>query len=1080
MHNEDESRVQLPHVSLAERLRRQHGREIDPRVELEAAPAPPESAGQTSARSQLSSKVLTRLEARGAVASRYRMHGEIARGGMGAILEVYDEDLRRKLAMKVMLAEGGGSSASMRTPVDPAKLARFLEEAQVTGQLDHPGIVPVHELGIDAHGQVYFTMRLVRGRDLAAIFRLVPSASEGWTMTRAVGLLLKVSEAMAYAHSKGVVHRDLKPANVMVGQFGEVYVMDWGLARVRNQPERSAASGATAPAPRTEIVHTDRREDSGGPDSANLFTMDGDIMGTPSYMSLEQARGKLDQINEASDVYSLGAMLYRLLGGVAPYCLPGEAARPELVIERLFEGPPKSIEELAPDAPAELVAICEKAMARDASARYPSMSALGDDLRAYLEGRVVAAFETGAWAEARKWVRRNRALAGALAAAVLALVAGLGASVVLGKRAQAAAQLAETQRGSAEISAAQAREQAAIAARINSFLNDDLLAAVAPEFQGVDVTVRDVLDQAALRLDAQFKDEPLIESELRGTIGTSYGKLGFGEAALEQLERALVLDRANARGDSEHALKLELERAHALASLGRFEDSIASYRELIDRARAKLGPEHHLTMNAISDKGIVLRDAGRSDEARATYEEALELEARVLGPDHTDTLTTLSNLALLDQAEGKLEAAEQRFRQVLAAHRETLGERHPETLMQQANLCVVLTERGQFEEANTLGRETLESFREVYGAGHPLTARQQSNLGVGLFRAGSYREAEPLLSEALGVLRERYGDSNPQTLITRGCLAGVRLEIEPSAENLEECREVFEAQRSALGLEHANTIESLNRLACAHLALRQLDRAEPLFRELIDVCREVHAGDHPVTAVALENLGNVMYGSGRMDESVELVSEVLEMRTRLLGPMHPDVARTTYNLGMVLQAKGDTQGALEHMEEALDKLGDSGDHSQSLRGAVLCELGDLRSKIGEHEAALARYGAALELDRSGERDEVLAGYLLHQIAVSHFALEHFEQALDSYREALKVREDALGPEDFGTRITLYGVGRALVALGRFAEAEPIALDFEQRTSRNVAPDHDHVRRARALLVEVYTGLGRSADADQWR
>jgi serine/threonine protein kinase len=165
--------------------------------------------------------------------ARYVLGPEVARGGMGQILRVRDTDVRRHLAMKVMLGD---------PPADEGKLlARFLAEAQVTGQLEHPGIVPVHDLGVDETGRLYFTMQLVRGRDLSTIFELVNEGREGWTQTRAIGVLLKACEALGYAHSKGVTHRDLKPGNIMVGRFGEVYVMDWGLAKVQGRPERSSS-----------------------------------------------------------------------------------------------------------------------------------------------------------------------------------------------------------------------------------------------------------------------------------------------------------------------------------------------------------------------------------------------------------------------------------------------------------------------------------------------------------------------------------------------------------------------------------------------------------------------------------------------------------------------------------------------------------------------------------------------------------------------------------------------------------------------------------------------------------------------
>ena len=180
--------------------------------------------------------VIQRLATRSALFERYRVGDEIGHGGMGRVLRVRDEDLHRDLAMKVLRTQGP-EPLHRESPHGSRHVARFLEEAQVTGQLDHPGIVPVHELGLDADGRVYFTMKLVEGRDLQAIFDLVFLEKEGWNETRALGVILKACEAIAYAHKKDVIHRDLKPANVMVGSFGEVYVMDWGLARVLHRED---------------------------------------------------------------------------------------------------------------------------------------------------------------------------------------------------------------------------------------------------------------------------------------------------------------------------------------------------------------------------------------------------------------------------------------------------------------------------------------------------------------------------------------------------------------------------------------------------------------------------------------------------------------------------------------------------------------------------------------------------------------------------------------------------------------------------------------------------------------------------
>ncbi|HEV8112475.1 MAG TPA: bifunctional serine/threonine-protein kinase/formylglycine-generating enzyme family protein [Planctomycetota bacterium] len=393
--------------------------------------APP---GDTSEPEDFLGELVRRLSTRSASFARYSVQGEVARGGMGAILRVRDEDLRRDLAMKVVLPRGGAREPG--TQHEEARvLGRFLEEAQVTGQLDHPGIVPVHELGLDAEGRVYFTMRLVAGRDLEKILGFVHGDNERWTQTRAVGVVLKVCEAVAYAHEKGVIHRDLKPANIMVGRFGEVYVMDWGLARVLG---RSDSRDIRLRAPSEETrgpVNTSLRDSVSEGRVSPLVTMDGDIVGTPAYMSPEQARGDLQAIGPASDVYAVGAILYHLLAGHMPYAPPGSDRDAIEIWRRVRVDSPETLRERAPEAPGELVAICTKAMARDAKDRYGGMLELAEDLRAYLEGRVVRAYERGLFAETRKWILRNRTLAGTIAAAVvIVLVGSITASFVLARK----------------------------------------------------------------------------------------------------------------------------------------------------------------------------------------------------------------------------------------------------------------------------------------------------------------------------------------------------------------------------------------------------------------------------------------------------------------------------------------------------------------------------------------------------------------------------------------------------------------------------------------------------------------------
>ena len=325
---------------------------------------------------------LERIAARGANGARYAIGSPIGRGGMGVVFRARDLDLDRELALKVVRGRAFRDGNDRRA-------ARFLEEARAAARLDHPGVVPVHDVGLDEAGRLYFTMRIVEGEDLGSMLAASRGGRSAATPARVLDAAIRVADTVAFAHSNGVVHCDLKPSNVMIGRFGEVYVLDWGLARALGP--RGAGSGRS-------------------------------VAGTPAYMSPEQAAGT--DVGSASDVYALGAILYEALAGARPYA-EAEPAGFDAVLAALRAGGPTDVSRLAPRAPPELVAVCRKAMARDPRERYASAAELAAELRAFAEGRVVRAHATGAIPELRKWIDRNRPLAAALLGSIAIAIAGL-------------------------------------------------------------------------------------------------------------------------------------------------------------------------------------------------------------------------------------------------------------------------------------------------------------------------------------------------------------------------------------------------------------------------------------------------------------------------------------------------------------------------------------------------------------------------------------------------------------------------------------------------------------------------------
>jgi serine/threonine protein kinase len=350
---------------------------------------------------------------------RYAIGTELARGGMGAILDARQNATQRTVAMKVMLGSG-----------DEADVLRFIEEAQVTAQLDHPNIVPIYELGVDEQDQLFYTMKLVRGITLKKVLELlaegVEATAKKYPLPALLTIFQKVCDAVAFAHAKSVIHRDLKPENIMLGDFGSVLVMDWGLAKVIRR--RAIASSANAATLHSMVASARAGEGEFG------STMTGTIMGTPQYMAPEQARGEVETLDPRADIYALGAILFEILH-----------LRPTVTGEDIMDVVGKVERgEIAWDAkrnarvPDGLLAVCRQALAFDKTQRYPRVEDLQRDLTAYQTGFATSAEKAGAWKQITLLIKRHKAVAAGLAA-VFVVGTTLGTKAVLeGRRANRA------------------------------------------------------------------------------------------------------------------------------------------------------------------------------------------------------------------------------------------------------------------------------------------------------------------------------------------------------------------------------------------------------------------------------------------------------------------------------------------------------------------------------------------------------------------------------------------------------------------------------------------------------------------
>ncbi|MCX5660401.1 MAG: protein kinase [Planctomycetota bacterium] len=355
--------------------------------------------------------------------------GPHGRGGVGRVSRAIDHDLQRDVALK-----------ELRTGLasDPRLRRRFLSEAVITGYLEHPGIVPIYALGWDRAGRPYYAMKFVEGQTLDDAIERLRDPLDLAELRPLLRRVVHVCQAIAFAHSRGVIHRDLKPTNIMLGEYGETLVLDWGLAKRTGQPDRAGDASADIKA---DAGLGAEGEPAGAPDQR--FTLDGAVLGTPAYMPPEQALGKLNEVGPASDVYSLGAVLYRTLTKRAPH--RGDNSRE--VLARARDGRPDRPRALNSSVPAALEAVCQRAMAPAPADRYASAADLARDIERWLDDEPVSVHREGPLSRLSRWSRRHPARVAAIAALVFtALVAAAVGSVVVGSeraKTRAAQELAD-------------------------------------------------------------------------------------------------------------------------------------------------------------------------------------------------------------------------------------------------------------------------------------------------------------------------------------------------------------------------------------------------------------------------------------------------------------------------------------------------------------------------------------------------------------------------------------------------------------------------------------------------------------
>jgi serine/threonine-protein kinase len=904
---------------------------------------------------------------------RYELHGEVARGGMGAVLRAHDPDLGRDLAIKVLLEKHRDQPDMQR---------RFVEEARVGGQLQHPGIVPVHEISRTDDGRPFFTMKLVKGRTLGDLLAERPTPRHD--LPRFLDVFQQVCQTVAYAHSRGVIHRDLKPSNVMVGAFGEVQVMDWGLAKVLNTTaaEERPAGGS--------VVRTGRS----GPEG--LESQAGSVLGTPAYMAPEQACGQVEVLDERCDVFGLGAILCEILTGLPPYTGQSSA---EMQRRAARADQTDAVNRLAAcGADAELVRLARECLAPEPADRPRNANVVAERVTAYragLQEQLQAAERERAAAQARaeaaaakvraeRWARRLAV--GLVASLLLTTVLAGGTWLLIDKQRTALARAEMVRAIDADLQeASRLQEQGRWAeARLAVQHAEDRL----PSNASADLRDRVVQVQGDQAMIARLEEIRLQQARVKD----NRFDVSSTDRAYREAFRQYGLDvEADDPAAAEARLGASSIRDHLLAALDDWA-SIKMQHEGGDHDRL-LALAHRVdTDKPRSRVREVLLGGGRLDP-QMLRELARDAERAPLPPASLLLLSRgLIQARLFPEAVKLLREGQRRWPadfwinfqlanclQLLKPprHAEAVGyyraalALRPESAAVRLNLGVALQEQGELVEA-------VAAFREAVQI-QPDLALAHNNLGVALQKEGKLGEAIAAYQLAIRLEPDAVAFTNLGDALR---IQGHPVQAETAFREAIQLRPDYTLAWTHLG----TTIQDQGRRTEAENAFREALRRDP------------------DDSLAFNNLGLVLLQQGKVEEGVAAYREAIRL--------NPKDARAHANLGNALKDKGRLDEAIAHYQQVLE--------IDPKNAQAHINLGNTLQYKGRLDAAIGHFRQALLLDPKNALAHINLGN-----AVA--AKGRLDEAIAEYQQAVQI--DPRLAQAHG------GIGQALLAQGRFEEAQ---------------------------------------------
>ncbi|MCP4245523.1 MAG: serine/threonine protein kinase [bacterium] len=998
----------------------------------------------------------------GAQIGAYRLDDVISSGGMGTVYRAVrvDQQLEQQVAVKII----------RRGMASPEVLRRFRREAQTLARLEHPHVARFLDAGATDDGLPYLVMEYVPGQALDRY-----CDERRLKVRERLALFRKVCAAVHYAHQNLIVHRDLKPGNVLVTDEGLPKLLDFGIAKLLDPEELAEFGDPTTTAAR--------------------------VM-TPQYASPEQIRG--EPTTTATDVYSLGVMLYELVTGHRPYEVKAkprnelerlicevEPATPSSAISRIIEiaQPDGTTRRITPDTVAnqrddrpdrlrrrltgDVDTIIMTALHKDPNRRYTSAEQLSEDLRRHLEGLPVQA-RPDTWSyRTAKFIRRNKVTVGAALLVFLSLAAGVvGTSIGLAR--------AQRARADAEAARTQAVADARKAKWISEFLQD-LLAAAEPYNEGVSTPIGTVLEIASVQLRSGLDEQPDVEAALHFTIGNAYLILAEYERSNQHLQESLQLGR-RALGDGDFLVAENLDALGRLATeLGRYAEAEEQYGAslaIYEKSRVEAGAEFAATLTNYAN---LLTRLGDLEKAEAVARKAIDTYTRLEGDDAPGLRHPLATRAKIAYARGKYDDAVAAYRDLLHRCLSQYGPRHPAVAGASSNLAVALQSAGHLEEARSLLRQALNVDRELLGGDHPHVAIRINNLANVVLAAGDHEQAEQLFREALALQTAVYDTDHPAVMTTRGNLAQTLSRSGRHGDAEPIIRQVLESRRRTLGQEHPDVAVSLSNLAGSLLQQRKYDAAAPIAHEALAIRRRVLGDSHPDVATSIMIVGGILRETGEYSQAEEFFREARQAFIASIGPRHVQVAIATANIAGALAAQGHFEEAIAQCREAValerDLLGSN--HPTTM--VDIKRLAGLLQHVSEFDEAdpLFREALGYERQRHTEPHQATAAMAYR---VGKVRLERGDPpgAEPFLRECLDVAS-ATVPD--AHRLMMNGrdaLGECLLALGRYEESERLFRANHLILTQLIPPNAAATRRTRQRLIDLYEAWGKPEEAAKWR